>query len=104
MPPQRGVSVLLGCCFRHKLISYRNAFAHHSVDAHPTSLVNKNPEKDELHYMLHIINNSGKTQRKRRDIALCEFNDNYEVAKKSLLKLLNAVKAKRREAHKGATP
>jgi len=88
----------------HKLISYRNAFAHHSVDAHPTLLVNKNPEKDELHYLLHIINNSGKTQRKRRDIALCEFDDNYEVAKKSLMSLLKAVKAKTQEARKDATP
>ena len=86
----------------HKLISYRNAFAHHSVEAHPTLCVSKNPEEDELHYMLHIINHSGKTQRKRRDIALREFNENYEVAKKSLVNLLNAVNAKTQEVQSAA--
>src|SRR4030043_279184 len=47
----------------HELISYRNAFAHHAVDAHPTLLVAKDPEQDEIRYMLHIIQHSGRIQR-----------------------------------------
>lgn len=86
----------------HKLMSYRNAFAHQGVEAHPRLFVCENPEEDELHYMLHIITHSGKTQRKRRDIALTEFNDNFEVAKKSLVNLLNAVKAKTQELQSAA--
>ena len=77
----------------HKVLSYRNAFAHHALDSHPTVVMGKTPDEDELHYVLHIISQSGKTQRKRRDVALDEFNDSYEVAKKSLVELLNAIKS-----------
>lgn len=75
----------------HKLISFRNAFAHHGADAHPTLFVGKNPEEDELHYMLHVVTHSGKIQQKRRGEALAEFNACYEKAKKSLMDLLGSV-------------
>ena len=39
----------------HKVISYRNAFAHHSVDAYSTIYVRKDPMQTEMHYMLHVI-------------------------------------------------
>lgn len=39
----------------HKVISYRNAFTHHSVDAHTTIYVRKDPMQTEMHYMLHVI-------------------------------------------------
>lgn len=54
----------------HQVMSYRNAFAHHSLDANPTFVVGWTPEEDELHFMLHIIKSSGKTERKRREDAL----------------------------------
>ncbi|MCG2750383.1 MAG: hypothetical protein L6301_00885 [Desulfobacteraceae bacterium] len=76
----------------HKVVSYRNAFAHHGLNAHPTVLVGKTPEEDELQYILHIIKQSGKTERKSREAALDEFNANYETAKKALVDLLDSVK------------
>jgi hypothetical protein len=77
----------------HKVVAYRNAFAHHALDSHPTMVIGKTPNEDELHYVLHIIKQSGKTERKRRDVALDEFSTSYEVAKKSLVQLLSAVKS-----------
>ena len=75
----------------HKLISFRNAFAHHATDAHPTLLISKNPEQDELHYMLHVISSSGKIREIRRDKALEEFDRYFGQSKQMLLDLLNAV-------------
>ncbi|MFZ2070321.1 MAG: hypothetical protein WAV32_01695 [Halobacteriota archaeon] len=76
----------------HKVINYRNAFAHHALDSHATLVVGKTPDDDQLHYMLHIIKESGKIEIKSRKEALDEFNDNYKVAIKSLVDLLNAIK------------
>ena len=76
----------------HKVISFRNAFAHHGLKSHPTLLIGENPDKDEFQYMLQTIKQSGKTERKNRNAALDEFNAHYVVAKKSLVELLNALK------------
>src|SRR4030042_6110390 len=77
----------------HKLISYRNAFAHHAVDAHPMILVAKDPEQDEMRYMLHTISNSGRIQRINRDEALKEFDTCYDQAKQSLVEFCKAIVA-----------
>jgi hypothetical protein len=77
----------------HRVMTYRNAFAHHALDSHPTLAVGKTPDDDQLHHMLHIIKPSGKTERKSRKQALDEFNDNYEMTRKSLAELLNAIKS-----------
>ena len=81
----------------HELVSYRNAFAHHSLDSHPILVVGKTPDQDETRNMLHIIRSSGETDRKHRDTALREFMNAYEEGKKSLVDLLNAVKAGRQK-------
>jgi len=75
----------------HKLVSFRNAFAHHAIDAHPTLIISQNPEQDELHHMLHVISSSGKTSEIRRDNALKEFDKHFEQSKQSLLDLLASV-------------
>jgi len=77
----------------HKLLSYRNAFAHHAVDAHPMILVAKDPEQDEMRYMLHTILNSGRIQQISREEALKEFDTCYDQTKQSLVEFCNAIVA-----------
>lgn len=76
----------------HNLISLRNAFAHHSVNSHPTMFIGKIPEENKSYYTLQIISNSGKVSRKRREEAFDDFNSSYEMAKESLAGLLEAIK------------
>ena len=78
----------------HKVISLRNAFAHHDINAHATIAVGKTPEEDESYYMLQIITQSGKVDRKRREDALEEFNINYKLAKEALVKLKDLLENK----------
>jgi hypothetical protein len=77
----------------HKLLSYRNAFAHHAVDAHPVLFVAKDPEKDEMRYMLHTISNSGRIRQISRNEALKEFDTCYDQAKQSLVEFCKAIVA-----------
>jgi hypothetical protein len=77
----------------HRLISYRNAFAHYAVDAHPMILVAKDPEKDETRYMLHTISNSGRIKRISREEALKEFDTCYDQAKQTLVEFCKAIVA-----------
>ncbi|MEJ2452769.1 MAG: hypothetical protein P8103_01240 [Candidatus Thiodiazotropha sp.] len=76
----------------HKVMSFRNAFAHHDLQSHPALAIGKTPEEDKAYYSLQIINNSGRIIRKSRKAALTEFNDNFNSAKESLIKLLRAIK------------
>lgn len=71
----------------HAVISYRNAFAHHSSNAHPMFVVGATPEEDKLHYNLHIIKSSGKTEIKNLSEALEAFNKEFLDAKNSLMPL-----------------
>ncbi len=75
----------------HKVMSYRNAFAHHSLNSHPTIVVGKTPEESSGYYSLQVITNSGRIEKIQREDALKKFNEHYEIAKKSLLSLLNAI-------------
>ena len=75
-----------------KVISFRNAFAHHSIYSHPTVKVGKTPEEDKSYFMLQTISNSGKTNRISREDALKKFEVNFNKAKEALVKLLEAVK------------
>lgn len=77
----------------HKLISCRNAFAHHAVDAHPTVLVVKDSEQDKMEYMLHVISSSGRIKRRSRDEVLKEFDTCYDQAKRSLIEFRDAIVA-----------
>jgi hypothetical protein len=78
----------------HKVVSLRNAFAHHGISSHPTLVVGKTPEEDEMKYYLQIITQSGKTERKNREEALEEFNSAYTSAKKLLIDLRNKIVSK----------
>jgi hypothetical protein len=77
----------------HGVVSLRNAFAHHATNAHPMVFVSRDPGKDELHYMLQVISNSGRLTRKSRTEALAEFNVHYEAAKASLIDLLAKIRS-----------
>jgi hypothetical protein len=72
----------------HSLMSYRNAFAHQRTDSNPAEVNGARPGESEQHYMLHIINNAGKTEMKNRSEALDEFNEAFTQAKASLRPLL----------------
>lgn len=76
----------------HKVVTYRNAFAHHALDSHPVLAVGKTPDDDQVCHMLHIIKPSGEVDRKSRKQALDEFNDNYKIAKEALVQLLDVIK------------
>jgi len=75
----------------HKILSYRNTFAHHNLNSHPTLAVGKTPDDDKAFYSLQVIKNSGKTERKSREAALEEFNKHFDIAKETLVELLDAV-------------
>ena len=77
----------------HKVVSLRNAFAHHATNARPLYKVGKTPDQDELHYTLQVISNSGRVTRKTRDAAILEFNEAYQSAKESLVALLAKCRA-----------
>jgi hypothetical protein len=87
----------------HKVVSYRNAFAHHAVDAHTVFAVGKTPEENSVCYELHILKASGKIERKDRKQALVEFNNNYEAARKSLVKLIKVINERVKEDERNAT-
>jgi hypothetical protein len=72
----------------HIVIAYRNAFAHQRTDSNPSDVGGADLEEGERHYMLHIINNSGKTEMKKRAQALDEFNKAFLQAEASLKPLL----------------
>jgi len=76
----------------HKVLSYRNAFAHHSLNSWPTLIAGKTAEESEGFYSLRVVRNSGKFDKQPRDEAYEEFNVHYEKAKGLLKELLEAVK------------
>ncbi len=82
----------------HIVIAYRNAFAHQRTDSNPSDISSTGREGGEQHYMLHIINNSGKTEMKKRAEALDEFNKAYLQAEASLKPLLEYTKSIGEEA------
>jgi hypothetical protein len=79
----------------HTVMSLRNAFAHHPSDSHPVMVVGKTPAEDASHYELQILSSSGKLSRKRRKDAVDEFNSSYNLAKVSLVGLLDKIKSSR---------
>ena len=77
----------------HTILSLRNAFAHNQTDSHPVFVVGKTPEENEMHFQFHILSSDGKLSNKRRDEALTEFDSAYNLAKTSLLNLLEVIKS-----------
>ena len=77
----------------HIVIAYRNAFAHQRTDSNPSDVSGTGVDGGEQHYMLQIINNSGKTEMKKRAEALDEFNKAFLQAEASLKPLLEYTKS-----------
>jgi hypothetical protein len=72
----------------YMVLRYRNAFAHHRLQSHPTIMVGKNPDEDKSEYQLVVMTNS-KVVRESRETALKKFNENYILAKDKLIRLRN---------------
>jgi len=66
----------------HKLISYRNSFAHNRLNSHTTLCVGK--DEDTVVHRLEVITNTGKIKSENRNIALENFNKHYLDSIKSL--------------------
>ena len=81
----------------HKVISYRNAFAHHATDAHPVLAVGKTPEEDTSHNMLHLLEASGKIQKIKREDAFKDFNKYYAEAREKLVEIILLIKEQVKE-------
>jgi len=78
----------------HDVLAMRNAFAHHSSTAHPVLTVGATPDDDRIYNQLWILGTSGNITRKERAAALAEFERAYESARKSLMQLNEAIRAK----------
>jgi len=78
----------------HKVMALRNAFAHHKTESHPVISVGKTEADSKIHYELHVLSNSGKLSRKRREDALTEFTAAFRLATESLVALKAAIRAK----------
>lgn len=79
----------------HKVMSLRNAFAHHKTSSHPVFSAGKTKDDSRVHYELQVLSNSGRLSRKRREDALSEFNAAFLTAKESLIALKTHIKEKR---------
>ena len=86
----------------HKVLSYRNAFAHHAIDAHPVLAVGKTAEEDTSYNMLYILRPSGKIDKFKREDAFTEFNKNYEEACERLVKFIKLIKEQAKEDESSA--
>ena len=77
------------------VISLRNAFAHHASYAHPVLVVAANEYEEPTSYnQLWVLGSEGKIRRVKRQEALTEFSKSYVKAKKSLVALNDAIRAR----------
>jgi len=76
----------------NRVIEYRNAFAHHGLQSHPTNAVGKASAKDEHKFMLHFFQGSGNLKKISREKALKNFNKHFEIEKKQLVQLNESIK------------
>jgi hypothetical protein len=76
----------------HKVMSLRNAFAHHSIDSHPVFMVKRPPDEGSVRYELQVLDNEGRLTRTPRTEAVEQFDTAYEQARESLRALLAAIK------------
>jgi hypothetical protein len=77
----------------HKVLSIRNAFAHHTTDSHPVFEVARAPQRGTVRYELQVLDNDGKLTRTPRPQAVEQFDAAYELAKDSLRGLVETIKA-----------
>lgn len=76
----------------HRIIALRNAFAHHSTNAHPVFVVGRTPEQNTSYLQFLVLESSGKIQRVKRHEAFEQFNEAYRAAKQSLVELRDLVR------------
>lgn len=79
----------------HKVITLRNAFAHHKTGSHPVLVSGGSYGEDSVHYELQVISNSGRLSLIRRQDALSEFKKYHVAAKNSLVSLLEVIEAEK---------
>ena len=75
----------------YKVISYRNAFAHHATYAHPVIVVAKTPEEATSYNMLYILKASGKIQKMKREDAFEDFDKHYAKAHEKLVQIIQLI-------------
>ena len=78
----------------HRVIALRNAFAHHSSNAHPVFVVGQTPEESTSYLQFWVLESSGTVSRVKRAEAFAEFNAAYRAARESLVQLKNMVQEK----------
>ncbi|WP_285414631.1 hypothetical protein [Variovorax sp. efr-133-TYG-130] len=71
----------------HKVISLRNAFAHHATDSHMTFDVTDDPSAASISPKLYILSTSGKIRKVKHTEALEEFDLAFIEARNALLAL-----------------
>jgi hypothetical protein len=72
----------------HRVLEYRNAFAHHATDANFAMGPGADCET-EFFFEFWILRSSGKLEKKKRHQAFEEFNEAYSKARASLIGLAN---------------
>ena len=72
----------------HKVMSLRNAFAHHDLDSHSVIQVDRGSVRNEL----QVLDNEGRRTRTERTVAVEQFDVAYDAARESLRALLEAIK------------
>lgn len=73
------------------LLSYRNAFAHHGLQSHPTLEIGKTSDEVKQKFMLYLLRFSGNLDKKSRATALEDFNKNFESTKNLLINLKKTI-------------
>jgi hypothetical protein len=77
-----------------EVIRVRNAFAHHSTNAHPVFVVEKKSDEFSQYQELHLINASGKLKKLRRSEAFSAFKNAFEKSSLGLVDLIKFLKSK----------
>jgi hypothetical protein len=76
----------------HKVMSLRNAFAHHGLESHPVLELGRSSGEGSVRYELQVLDNEGRLTRTERASAMEQFDVAYESARESLKTLLEAIK------------
>lgn len=75
----------------HKAISLRNAFAHHSVDAHQMYIAGREKGTGESISMLQVLKSNGNLELMERRSARARFELEYTNARAILVKLMTHI-------------
>ena len=76
-----------------RIVSLRNAFAHHATNANPVVVFSDDPKDGHGYLSFWLLNSSGEIEMIKRHEAFEEFNTAYPLARESLKNLLGHVSA-----------